>query len=180
MSLLERIHAFQKFLYQSGLAQGVLALPAPSLLALPSPTAADIELDLVFDRVVAESEIVDVSRDLFDSGHYNIAVHEAFKAVDNYVRGRVSEHHLSGTSLMDQVFSPNDPKLVWSDRRTKSQKDQQSGYHRLFSGSMLGIRNPTGHEFAWIDEPEEALECIVFAQHLLRKAKAAVQARLAP
>ena len=116
-----------------------------------------------------------MSRDLFDSGHYNIAVHEAFKALDNYIQGRVSEHHLSGTTLMDQVFSPNAPKLVWSDRKTRTQKDQQAGYHRIFSGAMLGIRNPTGHEFGWIDEPEEALECIVLAQHLLRRAKSAVE-----
>jgi uncharacterized protein (TIGR02391 family) len=174
MNLLECVRAFQKFLYQSGLAQGVLALTAPSILALPAPSSADIELDLMFDRVVIETEIVSVSRDLFDSGHYNIAVHEAFKAVDNFIQKKVSEHHLSGTTLMDQVFSPSSPKLVWSERRTRSQKDQQSGYHRLYSGSMLGIRNPTGHEFAWIDEPEEALECIVFAQHLLRKAKMAM------
>jgi uncharacterized protein (TIGR02391 family) len=174
MTLLERIREFQKYLYQSGLAQGVLALPAPSLLALPAPTPADIELDLVFDRVIEEPEILQVSRDLFDSGHYNIAVHEAFKAVDNFIQAKVSEHHLAGTQLMDQVFTPNAPKLVWSERKTRSQKDQQLGYHRLFSGAMLGIRNPTGHEFDWIDEPEEALECIVFAQHLLRKAKVAV------
>ena len=180
MRLLERIREFQKYLYQSGLAQGVLALPAPSLLALPAPTAADLELDLIFDRVVEEPEIVQVSRDLFDSGHYNIAIHEAFKAVDNYIQAKVSEHHLSGTSLMDQVFSPNAPRLVWSDLKTRSQKDQQAGYHRMFAGAMLGIRNPTGHEFDWIDEPEEALECIVFAQHLLRKAKAAAASTKIP
>jgi hypothetical protein len=38
---------------------------------------------------------------------------------------------------------------------------------------MLGIRNPTTHEFDWVDEPESALELIIFAQHLLRKAKVA-------
>lgn len=174
MRLLERIREFQNFLYQSGLAQSVLALPAPSLLSLPAPTGADLELDLVFNRVIEEPEIIQVSRDLFDSGHYNISVHEAFKAIDNYIQGKVSEHHLSGTKLMDQVFSPNDPKLVWSARKTLTQKDQHAGYHRLFSGAMLGIRNPTGHAFDWIDEPEEALECIILAQHLLRKAKTAV------
>lgn len=173
MNLLDRIRDFQKYLYQSGLARGTLALPAPSLLALPSPTASDLELDLIFDRFVDEPEIVQVSRDLFDSGHYNISVHEAFKALDNYIQDKVSEFQLSGTSLMDQVFSPNDPKLYWSERKTRTQKDQHAGYHRLFSGAMLGIRNPTGHEFAWIDAPEEALECIVFAQHLLKKAKSA-------
>lgn len=175
MKLLERIREFQKFLYSTGLAQTTLALPAPSILALPSPSSSDVELDLAFDRVVDEPEILGVSRDLFDSGHYNIAVHEAFKAVDHYIQGKVSEHQLSGNSLMDQVFSPTSPKLVWSKRKTRTQKDQQMGYHRLFSGAMLGIRNPTGHEFSWIDEPEEALECIVFAQHLLKKAKLAVQ-----
>lgn len=175
MKLLERIREFQKFLYGSGMAGATLALPAPSILALPNPSASDVELDLIFDRVIDEPEIVDVSRDLFDSGHYNISVHEAFKAVDRYIRNKVSEHHQSGTALMDQVFSPNDPKLVWSRRKTRTEKDQQMGYHRLFSGAMLGIRNPTGHEFSWIDEPEEALECIVFAQHLIKKAKRAVQ-----
>jgi len=62
MRLLERIRDFQKFLYQTGLAQGTLALPAPSLLALPNPSASDIELDLIFDRFIDEFEIVQVSR----------------------------------------------------------------------------------------------------------------------
>ncbi len=56
---------------------------------------------------------------------------------------------------------------------TQSQIDEQKGYHRLYSGAMLGIRNPATHEFGWVDEPELALELVVFAQHLLRKAKLA-------
>lgn len=173
MSLLDRIRDFQKFLYSSGLAQSTLALPAPSLLSLPNPTSTDIELDLIFDRFVAEPEIVEVSRDLFDSGHYNLAVFEAFKALDHFIQSKVMEFNISGTQLMDQVFSPTSPKLHWSERKSRTEKDEQLGYHRLFSGAMLGIRNPTGHEFAWIDEPEQALECIVLAQHLVRKAKVA-------
>lgn len=170
--LIQRVKQFQDAVFESGLARGLLALPAPRLLALPHPTSQDIELDLVFDRLIDEPELVAVSRDLFDSGHFNIAVHEAFKAVDNFVRDKVADTNGSGTSLMDNVFSPTNPRLVWSARRTKTEKDVQSGYHRLFSGAMLGIRNPTSHEFDWIAEPDEALECIVFAQHLLRKAKA--------
>lgn len=104
MKLLERIREFQNFLYGTGMAQATLALPAPSVLALPSPSSADVELDLIFNRFVDEEEIVDVSRDLFDSGHYNISVHEAFKAVDRYIQTKVSDHQLSGTALMDQVF----------------------------------------------------------------------------
>src|SRR3546814_10506816 len=78
-----------------------------------------------------------------------------------------------GTTLMEQAFSPNAPYLKWSSMENASEVDEQKGYHRLFSGAMLGIRNPTTHEFGWVDEPELALELIVFAQHLLRKAKAA-------
>jgi len=38
---------------------------------------------------------------------------------------------------------------------------------------MLGIRNPVTHEFNWVEDSEVALELLVFAQHLLRKAKLA-------
>ena len=74
---------------------------------------------------------------------------------------------------MELVFSPNDPELYWSGRVSQSQIDEQHGYHRLFSGAMLGIRNPVTHEFNWVDDAELALELIAFAQHLLRKAKRA-------
>jgi hypothetical protein len=43
----------------------------------------------------------------------------------------------------------------------------------VYSGAMLGIRNPVTHEFNWVDDAEGALELIVFAQHLLKRAKAA-------
>jgi hypothetical protein len=42
-----------------------------------------------------------------------------------------------------------------------------------FIHAVLGICNPVTHEFNWVDDPELALELISFAQHLLRKAKAA-------
>ncbi len=72
---------------------------------------------------------------------------------------------------MEQAFSPKDPALKWSEMGSISQNDEQKGYHRLYAGAMLAIRNPTTHEFKWIDDPDSALELIVFAQHLIRKAK---------
>jgi hypothetical protein len=74
---------------------------------------------------------------------------------------------------MELVFAPNSPLLSWSGRTTTSEQDEQKGYHRLYAGAMLGIRNPVTHEFNWIEDSEVALELLVFAQHLLRKAKAA-------
>ncbi|WP_331373187.1 TIGR02391 family protein [Sinorhizobium chiapasense] len=120
-----------------------------------------------------EPEIERVSRDLFVSGHYSVAVQEAYKAVDKFIAERVGSRSVTGTQLMESVFSPSSPKLYWTERSTQSEVDEQKGYQRLYAGAMLGIRNPVTHEFNWVDEPEMALELIVFAQHLLRKAKSA-------
>lgn len=173
LRLLEGIRRFQEHLLEVGLARSVLALPAPRMLALPSPTAEGSEPASVFARLVTEPEIRDVSSDLFVSGHYNLSVAEAYKAVDKFVAGRVPGVNQNGTALMDQIFAPGAPYLCWSEMNSASEIDEQKGYHRLYAGAMLGIRNPTTHEFGWVDEPELALELIIFAQHLLRKARVA-------
>jgi uncharacterized protein (TIGR02391 family) len=108
------------------------------LIGLPSPYEKTLEFDLLFDRVVEEAEIKEVARDLFDSGHFNVAVAEAFKAVDHFVQAQVGEKELSGATLMDSAFSPGSPRLAWTNRSTRTEKDHQKGYHRLFTGAMLG------------------------------------------
>lgn len=173
LRLLDGIRRLQEHLLEVGLARSVLALPAPRMLALPSPTAEGSEPASVFARLITEPEIQLVASDLFVSGHYNLSVAEAYKAVDKFVAERVPAVAQNGTTLMEQIFAPSAPHLRWSKMETTSQVDEQKGYHRLYSGAMLGIRNPTTHEFGWVDEPELALELIVFAQHLLRKAKVA-------
>lgn len=173
LRLLDGIRRLQEHLLETGLARSVLALPAPRMLSLPSPTAEGSEPASVFARLITEAEIRGVSYDLFVSGHYNLSVAEAYKAVDKFVSERVPSIMQTGTTLMEQIFAPGAPHLRWSNLQTTSEIDEQKGYHRLYSGAMLGIRNPTTHEFGWVDEPEIALELIVFAQHLLRKARTA-------
>jgi len=126
---------------------------------------------MLFSILISEEEIRAVTRDLFASGFYNLAVSEAFKAVDKLVSTKAKQPKSSGTPMMESVFSPTKPQLVWSERLNTSEIDEQKGYHRVFSGSMLGIRNPTTHEFEWITDATDALELIVFAQHLLKKTK---------
>jgi uncharacterized protein (TIGR02391 family) len=169
--IVDSLKKFQEYILEVGLARSVLALPAPRMLALPSSTSEDAGSSNVFAITVTEPEIEAVSRDLFASGHYSLSVQEAYKAVDKFI-GEKSGQSLTGTSLMDRAFSPNSPLLAWTDRKNKSEQDEQMGYQRLYSGAMLGIRNPVTHEFNWIDDQEVALELLVFAQHLLRKAKA--------
>jgi uncharacterized protein (TIGR02391 family) len=167
----DSLRGFQEFILELGLARSVLALPAPRMLALPTSTE-DGAGNNVFAITITEPEIEAVSRDLFASGHYSLSVQEAYKAVDKFI-GDKSGESLSGASLMDRVFGPKAPLLAWTDRKSQSEQDEQMGYHRLYSGAMIGIRNPVTHEFNWIEDQEIALELLVFAQHLLRKAKAA-------
>jgi uncharacterized protein (TIGR02391 family) len=108
---------------------------------------------------------------LFASGHYSLAVQEAYKAVEKFVQRRAKEHGLSGTKLMQNVFSLDSPRLFWTGRINPSEEDEQKGYMMLYAGAMLGIRNPVTHEFNWVEDRDVALELLLFAQHLLRKAR---------
>jgi len=170
---IDALRKLQLFIFESGLARGVLALPAPRMLALPSPSSEEAAASNIFTVTVTEPELEQVSRDLFASGFYSLAVQEAYKAIDKFVEAKAKQIGISGTALMDKVFGPSEPILFWSERKTTSEQDEQRGYHRLFSGAMLAIRNPVIHEFDWIEDQEIALELLVFAQHLLRKAKTA-------
>lgn len=174
--MLEQLRRFQEFLVELGVARSVLALPAPRTLAIEDGTSRDAGHTTLFSQTVVENEIVSVSRDLFASGHYNIAVAEAFKALDKFVETKAGTGK-SGTDSMREAFSPKNPILCWSSRSTSSERDEQEGYGHIYAGAMLGIRNPTTHEFNWVDNDQLALELLVFAQHLLRKAKLANKLR---
>lgn len=170
-SFLEEIRSFREFLTEIGAAQTSLNVPSPRTLAV-SYDEDTLNPQSLFSLLIVEEAIVAVSRDLFASGHFSIALQEAFKVVEKTAQDKSGRTN-SGTQLMEQVFSPNKPALVWSKQESQSQRDEQAGYMRLFSGAMLGIRNPCTHEFNWIDDPHTALEVMVFAQHLMRKIKLA-------
>jgi uncharacterized protein (TIGR02391 family) len=173
--VIDRIRRFQEHILEVGLAQAILALPAPRMLALPAPSEG-AGIVGIFSKTVTEPEIESVSRDLFASGHYSLAVQEAYKAVEKFVQHKSQIIGVSGTQLMQQVFSTTSPTLFWTDRKTISEQDEQKGYLQLYAGAMLGIRNPVTHEFGWVDDPLLSLELILFAQHLLRKAKVSQRA----
>lgn len=173
VKLLDRLRDLQNFIREEGLGGAILALPAPRLLLLSAPSAEGSLEETLFSQLVVEEEIVAVSRDLFESAFYNQAVEEAFKALDKFVRKKSGLKRQSGTTLMNNSFSPSNPKLFWSSRTSISEEDEQKGYHMLFSGGFTGIRNPVSHESDWINDHTLALDAILFAQHLLRKAKTA-------
>jgi uncharacterized protein (TIGR02391 family) len=107
-----------------------------------------------------------VSR-LFAGGHYSNAIEDACKVLDGLVKLRSGKHDLSGTELMQFVFSPKNPILRFSKLETESERSEQQGMMFLYSGAMLALRNPRAHELIE-DDPEKALEYIAFISLLAK------------
>ena len=113
-----------------------------------------------------------VVRDLFDDGHFSQATFEAFKFVDKTVQ-RLSGLNDSGFTLMMKAFSEISPLISITPNDTLSEKDEQHGYKFIFSGCILGIRNPRGHEYNLKDAPEQCLDHLCLASMLLRRLESA-------
>lgn len=110
-----------------------------------------------FDSLQLHKRIADAAGDLFRDGHYSNAVFDASKTLVNFVKEKSGRHDLDGAPLMQQVFSPNNPIVAFSDLKDQSEKDEQQGLMHLFTGAVLALRNPRGHDFPQ-DSAETALE----------------------
>ncbi len=133
---------------------------------------------VVFDTIIKIEGIRSASRQLFLDGHYQNAVEDAFKALETAV-AQESGISDSGTSLMRKSFGGDSPVLALTQLDTESVRGVQEGYSHLFAGSMLAIRNPRAHGLV-VDGPDEALELIVWAHHLMRKIRAARHSKAGP
>jgi uncharacterized protein (TIGR02391 family) len=104
---------------------------------------------------------------LFQYGHYANAVEDACKVLDNLVKMRSGRDDLSGTDLMQTVFSPKSPILKFNNLQTETQKSEQQGMMYLYAGAMLALRNPRAHELV-ADHPERAIEHLSFLSMLAK------------
>jgi uncharacterized protein (TIGR02391 family) len=97
---------------------------------------------------------------LLADGHFAQAVFTGCLALCELVRNNTGLT-TDGTSLMETAFSAENPRLPVNAGVTRSDKDEQQGFMRIFSGAMLGIRNPRGHVLNE-DSPERALAYLQF------------------
>lgn len=125
-----------------------------------------------FDPRNVHPSLPQIVRRLFDDGHYAQATFEAFKFVDKEV-ARISGASESGFKLMMLAFAEASPLVKLTACSTVSERDEQKGYQFLFAGSMMGIRNPRGHEHSVQESPDECLDHLSLASLLLRRIEAA-------
>ena len=121
-----------------------------------------------FDDRNIHIKIHSTSKKLFDDGHYASATFEAYKLVDKDV-SLLAKSSESGVKLMMRAFSEQSPLIKLTSLRTISERDEQEGYKFIFSGSIMAIRNPRGHEYGVQDSPTECLDHLSLASMLLRR-----------
>ncbi|WP_268876473.1 TIGR02391 family protein [Corynebacterium yudongzhengii] len=112
--------------------------------------------------------VAEASADLFADGHFSRAVNEAFKLIEVRVRDLLGSE-TSGTKLMDEAFGGKAPRLNIPGHEGRSGQDEQTGFHAIFRGAMLGICNPGAHELVVEQDAQEALEYVALASLLHRR-----------
>ena len=157
--------------YNKGIQKAILTLK--TLIALfeedlnHTPETPVAKAKKVFGEMDIHPEIARAATKLFNDGHYANAVEDACKVLDGLVKIRSGKHEISGTELMQNVFSPHGPILAFTPMQTDYEKNEQKGMMYLYAGAMLALRNPRAHAIIE-DDPEKALESICFLSLLVK------------
>ena len=106
----------------------------------------------------------------FMAGHYDDAVFDAFKALENGVRSRIGAPlDKVGADLVKEAMNPTTPKLVFSPVPS-----EQESVYLLFRGAIGFLKNPLSHRFQLPLDEQTAAEAVAFASLLMRLVDSAV------
>jgi uncharacterized protein (TIGR02391 family) len=102
---------------------------------------------------------------LYHRARYDTAVLEAMKGVEVAVReaSKLGDRDL-GRDLMRKAFAVESGPLT--DK--SADRSEQQAMSDLFAGAIGAYKNPHSHRRIALDDPDEAAEIILLANHLLR------------
>lgn len=134
----------------------------PNAAGAPAPLGQDIRI------AALHSDIREAAGRFLESGHPEVAIFEAFKAINQRVRS-MTGLDLDGSKLMAEAFADSDPPILLADLSSQTGRNIQAGFRFMFMGAVRGIRNPDAHELFNPLDAEEAFETLAFASMLMRR-----------
>lgn len=112
--------------------------------------------------MIADDQLRERCRDLLTAGaHYDRVVRESCVILEDRVR-RSSGVEARGTSLMEQAFSPRNPRI-----RLSEHEQERRGAMELFRGTMAFFRNSAGHNVIDTYTRDDALRFAGYVDLLL-------------
>lgn len=113
-------------------------------------------------------DVIAAAAALFANQHYEQAIFDAFKAVEVRIR-KLTGLQSSGQKLVGAAFGGTPPRIMLTTASGQVGIDEHEGFRLLFLGALQGIRNPKGHAFLPIEDPQACLELLALASLLLRR-----------
>jgi uncharacterized protein (TIGR02391 family) len=134
-----------------------------------------LRLERILPDILLHDRIRRVCVDIFNTGHHQAAVFEAFRILEVTIREPAgygqSEH---GESMIHDAFNEKSRGPLVDATAPEA---EQRAMRFLMVGSNGLFRNPRGHRDVDVDDPKEAAELLIVASHLLRMVEKRAAAR---
>jgi uncharacterized protein (TIGR02391 family) len=136
-----------------------------------------LRLERLLPDLLLHERIRQVCVDIFNTGHHQAAVFEAFRILEVGIReaaGYGQNEH--GETMINSAFNEKTGGPLVDATAPES---EQRAMRFLMVGSNGLFRNPRGHRDVEMDDPKEAAELLIVASHLLRMVETRAAARKA-